>query len=150
MTQTETDAPENEKTLGRIQKIRLWIAGPPNLTRGQLLLATLFGWVFVGCSIYAAVTAIQLDNRVTQERVEDSIQQQILTCVTSNDRRVEAKLVAEADVAEDRRLWESIDSMFPEGIPQPARKIIFDGLMARQERIETTYDPVDCKAIGQN
>lgn len=147
LTPNQQDAPTEEtRDIGRV--ILEWLAVPARVTRGWLLASVLLGFVFLGCAIYAAVQTIQLDNRVTQERVASSIAQQIVTCELTNDRRAEAKIVAEADVVEDRKLWLSIDALFDDGIPEPARTTIFSGLDSRQVKIETTYDPVDCSAIG--
>lgn len=67
------------------------------------------------------------------------------TCVGSNARRADARLVALADVDSDRDIWDAIDDLFPDGIPEPARGTIFDGLDAREANINDTYQPVVCQ-----
>lgn len=135
-------------TGGRLAKARAWINTPASVTRGWLLLSTLIGFVFVGCAIYAAVTSVRVDNRVTREESRRSASAQVETCMSTNERRREARNIAAADVAEDRRIWESIDDLFPTGLPEPARSIVFDGLDSRTLLIAATYQPVDCGALA--
>lgn len=155
-----------------------WIrsAGPAHISYRWLLASVLLGFVFLGCAIWAAVETVQLDNRVTQQQVADSIASQIATCEITNERRAEAKVVAsdaiEADQASldrdeaalhnDEDNWMAIDDLFETGIPEPARGIIFQGLEARQETIEqsqalidkrredleSTFRPTDCELIS--
>jgi hypothetical protein len=144
-----------EPKMTTLSRLRGWVkdvwiksGGPASVTYRWLIASVFVGFTFVGCAIYAAVQSYQTDNRLTRERVAESITQQVVTCMTSNDRRAEAKDVATADVEEDRRIWEAIDALFDTGIPEPARTVIFTGLEVRQNKIEETYDPVDCSTLG--
>lgn len=156
----------------------LWIKSgrSANLTYRWIFAAILLGFSMVGISIFAAVQTVKLDNRVTREEVAQSLAQQVETCITTNDRRREAAVLAneaaDADqtgleidqtaLDNDRANWEAADAEFPNGIPEPLRGTIFTGLDARQkaidgqqtaidkrrERIVSTYQATDCSLIS--
>lgn len=165
-----------ERRANRRLRIKAWLAVPASVTRGWLLLSVAIGFVFLGCAIYAAVQTVKLDNRVTQQQIAESVASQVTTCVTTNERRAEAKQVADESLAADQSSldrdlealhndeanWEAIDGLFEGGIPEPARATIFAGLAvrantltsqqkaldSRQSRINSAYEPVDCKLIA--
>jgi hypothetical protein len=176
---TETGAPRRSPGARLLALARdLWerSAGPANLTYRWLLGGIAIGTFFVGCAVYAAYTSYQTGNRLTSSQVAESIRQQVITCVLSNDRRADAKDIAEASAQQDQQglasdqgalasdlaSWQSIDDMFPDGLPEPTRTVVFDGLAKRQasldrqqiaindrvEKIATSYAPVDCSSIS--
>lgn len=124
--------------------LREWTAVPANVTRGWLLFVVMVAFVFVFFSIYVTVSVVRLDNRVTRDRLEAAIRDQVQSCVAGNASRDEAKVVAVLAVESDRNIWEALDDLFDNGLPEPARTIIFDGLTARENLIETTYKHEDC------
>jgi hypothetical protein len=137
----ETDEPPSETPL---TTARVWIATPANVTRGWLLFSTLVGFIFVACAIYAAVQTAELDNRVTRERVEEAVAQQVQSCLETNQRRAEAREIALADVEADDQIWRAVDDAIDGGLPEPLRSIVFDGFDLRRSKIETTYVDTDC------
>lgn len=156
--------------------VMTWMKTPANITRGWLLLSVGFGFVFLGCAIFAAVQTVRLDNRVTRDQIADSVQNAITACEATNARRAEARIIAEesaeadrvarlsdlAAVRGERDIWRSIDDFLEDGIPEPIRSTIFngldereDGVVAQQEaidrrlaRIDTAYAPSLCEAVA--
>lgn len=154
-----------------------WRKTPVHLTRGWVVFVVLFAFAFMGMAAYAAVTTVRLDNRVTRETVANSIAGQVDSCQTANDRRDEARKLAEDVLATDQRAldadsralesdqasWQAIDDLFPTGIPEPARSTVFGGLnersidleaqqaalSERSAQIDTTYAHTDCAALAR-
>ena len=157
MTQSTTDgeAPPIR------DRVREWIAAPIQVTRGWLLLSVLIGWAFVSIAIFSAVQTIRLDNRVTTDGIASAVAQQVASCSDANTRRLEAKDVAlaalEADINGidfDETVWDGVDNALPEGLPEPLRTLVYEGLAARRQdmqkqrdRIELTYTAVDCSSL---
>lgn len=65
-------------------------------------------------------------------------------CIAANRRRADAQTVAEADVDSDRQIWQAINDLVPNGLPEPAHTIIFSGLDDRLTRILSTYKRTEC------
>ena len=128
----------------RAAALREWTAVPANVTRGWLLFVVAVAFAFVFFAIYVTISVVRLDNRVTRDRLEAAIRDQVASCEAGNESREEAKVVALLAVDSDRSIWESIDDLFDTGIPEPARSIIFNGLTSRENLIATTYKPEDC------
>lgn len=176
--QTETaDSPRRHRLRGYLRDAWTRSAGPANLTYRWLISGIALGMFFVGCAVYAAVTAYQTDNRVTDAQIAESIRQQVITCITGNERRADAKILAIASVDADQQgldsdqkaltsdlaSWQSIDELFPDGLPEPTRTVVFTGLAdrqislnmsqvsidARRGQIDKTYEPVPCDQINK-
>lgn len=144
-TQNTTD----ESELPIRVKIRRWSGEKAGITKGWLLLSVLLGWVFLGCAIFAAVRTVQLDNRVTEERLAANLASQVESCMNGNVTRAEARLVAVADVEEDRRIWLAIDEVLDDGLPPQLGALVFESLVDRESQIEETYVLRDCSTIIQ-
>lgn len=107
-----------------------WLSEHVDITRGFLLACIAVAFAFVGFAIWGAVYV------VNDLRLQD--------CEAVNTRRSEASEVAKADVAADRQIWEAIDKLFVDGIPEPARTIIFDSLQQRDQLIHVVYGRQMC------
>lgn len=128
----------------RVATLREWTAVPANVTRGWLLFVVAVAFAFIFFAIYVTISVVRLDNRVTRDRLEAAIRDQVESCQAANDSRDEAKVVALLSVESDRNIWEAIDALFDNGLPEPARTVIFDGLTSRENLIDTTYKHEDC------
>lgn len=162
MTLEETDDPTPE-TKTR-EKFRAWRTRPASVTNGRLLASRVVWTLFLAFSAYVGYRQITLDNEVTQDKLDQVAQRAADVCGQTNDRRAEAKEVAEGDVEQDQAAldsdqatWNAIDKLFPGGIPEPARTTIFTGLQTRQqaiiaqtELIDTVYNPSPCPSgVGE-
>lgn len=110
------------------------------------------GWVLLVTAMificFVLITySVKVNFNADQDRVDQTIHD---TCVASNEVRSRAATVAEADVASDRQIWQAINDLIPDGLPEPAHTIIFSGLDERLARIDATYKQVVCpKAPNQ-
>lgn len=116
---------------GRWVRFRRWMASPTTVTKGYLVFRDIVVLGFVGAIVIAGVTTVNALRR------ED--------CERANETRSNAAVIAEADVASDRRIWNAID-LLVEGIPEPTRTVIFEELVAREEKIVSTYAEQPCPA----
>lgn len=143
----------------RIQKTREWGGETTVVTRGWLALSVVLGFVFLGCAMYAAVQTVHLDNRITQEKFQTTIENQVAACQVANERRLESKVVAlghveqdQAALANDRTNWESLVQVYD--IPPDILAIVTKGLEDRQvlidaqlDRITKTYTINNCNKV---
>lgn len=127
MTAT-ADPPHDRPTMSRPRR---WFSEPVNFTRGFMLACITVGFAFTGFAMWGAI------NVVNDLRLQD--------CRAVNLRRSEAADVARADVDADRVIWNAIDELFDEGIPEPAREIIFDSLDTREQLITVVYSREMCE-----
>lgn len=104
------------------------------------------GWVLlVACMVFISVALIAYSVKANFNADRDRVDQTIHdTCVATNDVRSRAATVAEADVTSDRQIWQAIDDLIPDGLPEPARTVIFSGLDTRLARIKATYQQTHC------
>ena len=148
MTPLETDDGDLAPTTR--ERFRQWSDQPASATNGRLLLSRVLWTVFLAFSAWVGIRQIQLDNEVTRERVDDALLREVADCHTANDRRDEGKQVALGDVKADQDAlssdlasWQSIDELFPDGLPEPALTTVFTGLAARQIAIENQRELID-------
>lgn len=107
-----------------------WLTTPTATTRGFLLTIVWVLVAFCGAGIYAAVWFAD------EQRQSD--------CENVNTIRANARLIAIADVDTDRTIWLAIDDLIDNGLPEPARSTIFDGLDNRYTKIDETYRRTNC------
>jgi hypothetical protein len=158
MTQYETD---DSRTTA--EKFHEWKERPASVTNGHLLLSRLVWTFFLAISAFVGYRQLRLDNELTRDRIDHAISQAAAACQLTNERRDEAKLVAEGDIRQDQASldsdlasWQAIDELFEGGIPEPARTTVFAGLTVRQGAIDTqsalvelTYQPATCPSTTQ-
>lgn len=99
------------------------------------------GWaLLVTTVVFGSVALIAYSLNRNFDEDSDRIAEDVyFTCVNTNTVRANAASVAGADVDTDRQIWMAIDDLFDDGIPEPARTVIFAGLKAREQKIEATY-----------
>lgn len=117
---------------GRISRFNRWRKSSATVTKGYLAFRDVIVLGFVGAIVIAGVTTVNALRR------ED--------CQRANGQRANAADVAHSDVDSDRKIWEAIDKLVPNGIPEPTRTIIFNELLAREVKIESTYAAQPCPA----
>lgn len=167
MTRSETDGPRSgagpTTERKRITPAEVWrrSAAPANISYRWIFASMIVGFSFVAVAIFSAYTAITTDSRVSRDQSARALAQQYAACLTTNDRRDEAKEIAEGDVANDqatldsdRASWDAIDALFPDGFPEPAWTTIQTGLDTRQanitaqvSKIAKTYEHTDCQKL---
>lgn len=167
MSQSTSDDPESDgepmTEKRKITPAEIWrrSAQPANVTYRWIFASMIVGFSFVAVAIFAAVTAVSTDNKLTRDQSARILAQQYAGCLTTNERRAEAKEIAEGDVKNDqdsldsdRANWDAIDALFPDGFPEPAWTTIQAGLDEREaniksqrDRIEKTYGPSDCSKL---
>lgn len=120
------------KNPGRWTRLRRWTRSPAIVTKGYLAFRDIVVLGFVGAIVIAGVTTVNALRR------ED--------CESGNRTRSNAAEVALADVDSDRKIWIAIDDLIDNGIPEPARTVIFNELQAREIQIALTYAEQSCPA----
>lgn len=117
---------------GRIARFNRWRRTPATVTKGYLAFKDTIVLGFVIVIVFAGVTTVRTLRR------ED--------CQDANRQRANAADVAHSDVDSDRKIWEAIDKLIEDGIPEPTRTVIFNELLARKVKIESTYAAQPCPA----
>lgn len=112
------------------------------VTVGWIALVLVVVFVSVGLIAYSVKANFDAD-RARDER------NRVTECEAANRRRADAKTVALSDVSSDRQIWNAIDEIIADGIPEPARSTIFAGLDMREALIFTTYVQVECQPVDE-
>lgn len=157
--QSETDVPEpdDQTTRGRFLA---WADRPASVTNGHLLLSRLVWTFFLAISAFVGYRQLKLDNKVTRESVAAAVVREDDNCQETNARILLAKDLSEKVLEADRGFlesdqkaldsdvanWSSIDELFPDGFPEPARSTIFQGLADRQADLDKQADRLDARA----
>jgi hypothetical protein len=154
MTQRETDGDRQPTTRERFLE---WSDRPASVTNGHLLISRLVWTFFLAMSAFVGYRQLKLDNKVTRESVAAAVVREGDNCAQSNARIVLAKDLAENVLVADRGFlesdqkaldsdeanWNSIDELFPDGFPEPARSTIFQGLADRQADLDDQQQRLD-------
>src|SRR5688572_17176832 len=86
MTPPETDGRrQTTDRRRRVAALREWSAIPANVTRGWLIFVLAIAFAFLLFSVYVTVQVVRLDNRVTRDRLEAAIADQVESCQAGND-----------------------------------------------------------------
>jgi hypothetical protein len=155
MTQPTTDEPTHGQ--GTRERFLEWSHRPASVTNGHLLASRIVWTAFLAISAFVGYRQLRLDNQVNTDRIEAAILRESDNCADRNARRDSARVLAEETLAADQAsldrdqdsldndvaIWTSIDDLFPEGIPEPARTTIFQGLSERQETIDGDQERLD-------
>ena len=154
--QSETDVPPPDEPTTR-ERFREWSSQPASVTNGHLLASRIVWTAFLAISAFVGYRQLRLDNQINTDRIEAAITRESDNCVERNDRRESARRLAEETLVADRDslerdrdslanevvIWTSIDDLFPEGIPEPARATIFQGLADREAGMEENLESLD-------
>ena len=154
--QSETDVPAPDEPTTRA-KFREWSAQPASVTNGHLLASRIVWTAFLAISAFVGYRQLRLDNQVNTDRIEAAITRESDNCEDRNARRDSARVLAEETLAADQAslerdrdsldnevaIWTSIDDLFPEGIPEPARSTIFQGLADRDSAMDEDQGRLD-------
>lgn len=161
MTQHETDGtPRGEPTTQ--ERFREWSSRPASVTNGHLLASRIVWTVFLAISAFVGYRQLRLDNQLNTDRIEAAITRESDNCVDRNDRRESARMLAEETLAADQSaldrdqdaldndvaIWTSVDDLFDDGIPEPARTTIFQGLNDRRVTIEHDQERLDGREVA--
>lgn len=153
--QAPIDSPRN----GLRQRIGEWWHRQASVTNGHLLGSRIIWVLVVTLGIWGTIRTVQLDNRVTRERVDTAVAADQRACDIRNDTRAKAKVIALGDIANarqsivaDRSVWDDgVEPLFPDGLPVSLRSVVDGAFAAREaainvqaELIEVTYVDEDC------
>lgn len=151
-TQSETD-----DDLTTRERFLRWADRPASVTNGHLLISRLVWTFFLAISAFVGYRQLKLDNKVTRESVQAAVIREGDNCLETNARLVLGKDLAEqvldadrAGLSSDQKAldsdvanWNSIDELFPDGFPEPARSTIFQGLSDRQADLDEQQKRLD-------
>lgn len=155
MTQQETDDMPDDRTTA--ERFRAWRDSPASVTNGHLLVSRVVWTFFLATSAFVGYRQLKLDNQLTADRIEAAIVRESDNCQDRNERRTLARGLAEEALQADQNsldrdqhaldsdvaTWTAIDDLFDNGIPEPARTTVFNGLEDRQHQIEDDQEQLD-------